>query len=305
VYFYGVLMKALAAFVLQGLPQAVMVMVGLAAVTLLFPPLGLVSAAVVGLVTLRKGAQQGGLLVAISALALAVLMLLMQQPPAWGLLAGLVQWSPLLLLALVLRYTSSWTVTAQVALAFCLLAVLLVYAFVPDVSGLWQSVLERFAKPALEKAGMPAGEIEEALGYSSGILTGILAASLLLSSLLALMLARSMQAAISNPGGFALEFRALRFGLWPAALGLVLLLATALSDLTLPGELITIIIVAFFLQGLAVIHGLVAQQGMQSFWLMGLYAVLIALLTPAVLLLAGLGWADAFVDFRHRLSRSV
>jgi hypothetical protein len=298
-------LKALAKFIMQGLPQAVLATVGFAVLAMVFPPLGVVSTAVVALVALREGATQSAYVVVISAVVLAVMMLLIHQPPAWGLLAGLVQWVPLLLLGLLLRYTSSWTTTLQAALIFCLVAVLMVYLWVPDVPGLWESLLDKFARPALEKAGMPAEQINEALQYSTGILTGVFAASLLLTMLLSLMLARAMQAAIFNPGGFSLEFRELRFGVWPAAVSVLLLLVMMVSEATLPGELITVAVVAFFIQGLAVIHGLVAQQGMMRGWLVGVYVLLAVLLTPVILLLAGLGWADAIVDFRRRLGMRI
>jgi hypothetical protein len=298
-------LKALAKFIMQGLPQAVLATVGFAVLAMVFPPLGVVSTAVVALVALREGATQSAYVVVISAVVLAVMMLLIHQPPAWGLLAGLVQWVPLLLLGLLLRYTSSWTTTLQAALIFCLVAVLIVYLWVPDVPGLWQSLLDEFARPALEKAGMPAEQVNEALQYSTGILTGVFAASLLLTMLLSLMLARAMQAAIFNPGGFSLEFRELRFGVWPAAVSVLLLLVMMVSEATLPGELITVVVVAFFIQGLAVIHGLVAQQGMMRGWLVGVYVLLAVLLTPVILLLAGLGWADAIVDFRRRLGMRI
>ena len=298
-------LKALAEFIMQGLPQAVLATVGFAVLAMVFPPLGVVSTAVVALVALREGATQSAYVVVISAVVLAVMMLLMHQPPVWGLLAGLVQWVPLLLLGLLLRYTSNWTTTIQAALIFCLVAVLIVYLWVPDVPGLWQSLLDEFARPALEKAGMPAEQVNEALQYSTGILTGVFAASLLLTMLLSLMLARAMQAAIFNPGGFSLEFRELRFGVWPAAVSVLLLLVMMVSEATLPGELITVVVVAFFIQGLAVIHGLVAQQGMMRGWLVGVYVLLAVLLTPVILLLAGLGWADAIVDFRRRLGMRI
>jgi hypothetical protein len=298
-------LKALAEFIMQGLPQAVLATVGFAVLAMVLPPLGVVSTAVVALVALREGATQSVYVVVVSAVVLAVMMLLMHQPPVWGLLAGLVQWVPLLLLGLLLRYTTNWTITLQAALIFCLVAVLMVYLWVPDVPGLWESLLDKFARPALEKAGMPAEQINEALQYSTGILTGVFAASLLLTMLLSLMLARAMQAAIFNPGGFSLEFRELRFGVWPAAVSVLLLLVMMVSEATLPGELITVAVVAFFIQGLAVIHGLVAQQGMMRGWLVGVYVLLAVLLTPVILLLAGLGWADAIVDFRRRLGMRI
>ena len=298
-------LKALAEFIMQGLPQAVLATVGFAVLAMVLPPLGVVSTAVVALVALREGATQSVYVVVVSAVVLAVMMLLMHQPPVWGLLAGLVQWVPLLLLGLLLRYTTNWTITLQAALIFCLVAVLMVYLWVPDVPGLWESLLDKFARPALEKAGMPAEQINEALQYSTGILTGVFAASLLLTMLLSLMLARAMQAAIFNPGGFSLEFRELRFGVWPAAVSVLLLLVMMVSEATLPGELITVAVVAFFIQGLAVLHGLVAQQGMMRGWLVGVYVLLAVLLTPVILLLAGLGWADAIVDFRRRLGMRI
>jgi len=288
---------------MQGLPQAVLATVGFAVLAMVVPPVGLVSMAAVALVALREGATQSLYVVVVSAVVLAVIMLLMRQPPVWGLLAGLVQWTPVLLLGLLLGATASWTVTIQAALVVCLVAVLMAYVFVSDVPAMWQSLLDQFARPALEKTEMSAEQINEALQYSSGILTGVLSASLLLTLLLSLMLARAMQAALYNPGGFSLEFRELRFGMWPAALGVVLLLVMMVSEATLPGELVTVIVVTFFIQGLAVIHGLVAQQGLMRGWLAAVYVLLALFMTPVILLLAGLGWVDAIIDFRRRLGK--
>jgi len=94
-------LKALAEFIMQGLPQAVLATVGFAVLAMVLPPLGVVSTAVVALVALREGATQSVYVVVVSAVVLAVMMLLMHQPPVWGLLAGLVQWVPLLLLGLL------------------------------------------------------------------------------------------------------------------------------------------------------------------------------------------------------------
>ena len=103
-------MKGFAAFVMTGLPQAVVAALGFALGSLLFPPLGIFSGGILALVTLRQGASSAVSLMAILVAALVILSIVLGQPASLGLLFGLIQWAPVLLLALLLRSTGSWQI---------------------------------------------------------------------------------------------------------------------------------------------------------------------------------------------------
>ena len=56
----------------------------------------------------------------------------------------------------------------------------------------------------------------------------------------------------------------------------------------------------FFLQGLAVAHGVVARAGMHTGWLVALYVLLFIAMAYAAVLVALIGLADVFADFRGK-----
>lgn len=301
------LAQRLASFTMKGLPQAVLAAVGFTVLAFVLPPFGLVSGAIVALVALRLGWTQASYTVLLSSLALGILMLVSGQAPIIGFAAGIAQWLPMALLGLLLRVEGNWTRTLQATLAVGLVIVVATQVLVPDISTLWQSLLDQYIKPLLQQqANLPLEQqqaVDQILATLAQRLTGFLVASLILSSLLSLMLARAMQASVFNPGGFGQEFRELRLGLWPTSLGLLLIAVDMVSEWSLPEELLLVLAVGFLLQGFAVVHGLVTKLNWHKGILIGIYVACVVFLTPMLTLLSGLGMADAFADFRQRIKR--
>ena len=292
---------------MRGLWQAALLVTGAELLTLIFPPVGLLGAAVVALLALRNGAIAGLNVVLLASAVLAVLFVAAGIPPAVSFVAGLVQWVPVLLLALMLRATTSWRTTLQAGLVVTLLGAVLVHWLYPDVTGMWRGLLEHYLKPVFEQAGRAQGDIGETLDSLASQMTGLLIASLLLSSLLALMLGRQMQAALYNPGGFRQEFLALRAGLWPAALGLLLIVWSLAGGPDVLDDLLIVLGAVYFLQGVAVVYALATGARSPLKWsipvLVLVMVVSLVLLGPLITLLSGLGLADAFADFRRRFAR--
>ena len=199
-------MKGFAAFVMTGLPQAVVAALGFALGSLLFPPLGIVGGGVLALVALRQGASSAASLMAILVAALVILSIVLGQPASLGLLFGLIQWAPVLLLALLLRNTRSWQIVFQASLIMTVVILLLVHASADNLPDYWLAMLESHVRPLLEQAGMDSQRIARDLPQMAQIMTGVLAISVVLSTMLMLMLGRAMQASLYNPGGFADEF---------------------------------------------------------------------------------------------------
>jgi hypothetical protein len=151
--------------------------------------------------------------------------------------------------------------------------------------------------------GMPAAELDAALGVMLQLAGGLLALVLLAAWSGGLCLARSLQARLLRPGAFAQEFRALRFGRVYAVLLLVVLAAAFAWRLAAGGlaiELAMVLAVPALLQGLALLHGETARRG---WWprLPWLVYVLLFVATPQVgSLLVMLGLMDNWIDFRGR-----
>ena len=286
-------MRALADFVMRSRLQATLAVVVAAALPLLF----WVSAAAGSLVLLRRGLND----------ALGIVL--------WALLPTLLWWyfgeprpllvlSGSLVLALVLRASVSWT---RVLLASVLLGVL--YGVIIDA--VFGEVVKRNATELLELMPQMLGEnyrqmtadekaqIGELL---APVLTGLMAGLLQLLSLLCVLLGRYWQALLYNPGGFGREFRAVRL---PAPMAVSLLVGIFL----LPGLSIELAMltplcsVPLAFAGVALLHGLVTQQRLARFWLVGLYVSLLLFMQLVYPLLVVLAVVDSLFDFRGRAAR--
>ena len=288
-------MRALADFVMRGRLQAALAVVVAAALPMLF----WVGAAAGALVLLRRGLSD----------ALGVVL--------WALLPTLLWWHfgeprPLLVLfgslalAVVLRASVSWT---RVLLASVVLGVL--YGVVIDA--VFGETVERNAAELLELMPQMLGDAYQQMGADdrarigallAPVLTGLMAALLQLLSLLCLLLGRYWQALLYNPGGFGREFRAIRL---PAPLAVTLLVGVFL----LPGlgielaMLTPLCSVPLAFAGAALVHGLVAQQRLGRFWLVGMYVSLLLFMQLVYPLLVVLAVVDSLFDFRGRAGRDA
>ena len=88
-------MKPLANFIMRGYSPATLVTTVAGLLSLLFPLIGVISSAAVGLVTLRQGARPGVLLLGASTLASSLIAWLALGGPLIGLGMLLVLWVPI------------------------------------------------------------------------------------------------------------------------------------------------------------------------------------------------------------------
>jgi len=286
-------MRALAEFIMRGRMQAIVVVAGSAALPMLF----WLCAAAGSLVLLRRGLND----------ALGVLV--------WAVLPALAWWyfgDPRTLLvllgtfglALLLRSQNAWPRVMLCSVGLGLLyAVALGAVFGEPIAALateLQKVLPDMLSQAYQQLSVEERARLEALLIP--VLTGLLAALLQIVTLLSLMLGRYWQALLYNPGGFGLEFRALRFSPVLA----MLLLAGMLFGPSLGVQmamLAPLCSVPLVFAGVALLHGLVSQGRMQRFWLVGLYVTLVLFMQVIYPLLAVMAIVDSLFDFRGRASR--
>jgi hypothetical protein len=282
-------MRALADLIMRGRKQATFVVVGSAALPLLF----WLSAAAGSLVLLRRGLSD--------ALGIVV----------WGLLPALVWWffgEPRALmiivgtlsLALVLRSSASWQRTLMASVAVGIVFGMLLTAVFGDSIQALATEFEKFLPQILGSTyeQLAVEERTRLAGLLASVLTGLMAALLQLVSILSLMLGRYWQALLYNPGGFGAEFRALRM---PLPLTALLMIGMLLGPNLGPqmAMLTPICSVPLAFAGLAVIHGV----GFSRFWIVGLYVVIVLFLHVIYPLLVVLAIVDSLIDFRGRRRR--
>jgi hypothetical protein len=294
-------MQKLAAYIMSGRLQAVTAVVGFAILAFPLPPFALVSGAALALVTLRLGTVHGLTVLAYSALAMGLISFIALGQPWTGVAYSLLHWLPLTALALVLRYTMLLGLTLQVVIGLGVLAVLVAHFISPDLTGYWTSLLDKYLRPAMIQAELPAESVDEVLRKVAQFMTGSFVASMQLSMALALFLARWWQALLYNPGGFRNEFLQLRLGYPMALVGLGLFAMAVLTNSAVAVELAMVGLLMFLLQGVAVVHSLCARTRTPAMWLIGFYIILILALLRMLLAVCALGVIDNFVNLRTRL----
>ena len=297
-------MKALAAFVMKGWSTATGVAVLCALLSPVLAPLSLVSAAVVALVTLRNG-PLFGLRVAGAAGLVTVLagQLVLGQPVA-ALVFAVLLWVPMLILALVLRYTRSLATTVQVAVLFGAAVVGFYLIGFDDAAGQWKELLETALKGFFDAQEFDEATRAALVEAMARWMTGTLAAAYFLQLVASLLLARWWQSLLYNPGGFRQEFHALRLSRVLAVIALPLFAALYLTGLPEALRYLALpVAAAFFLQGLALAHGQLAAFKAGPGWLIGIYALLLVAPPYAFMALTTAGYADAWMDFRARVAK--
>jgi hypothetical protein len=298
----------LASYLLANRLQGVGVIAALLGLSLILPPVGLLSSAGIALVTLRKGSAEGLTMISLSALLSAVLGGLFVGNAAAFALYGAVLWLPAWLVAWVLRERIDLALALEAGCGLASAAVIAIYASVEQPAELWAGSMQRMLQPLLENPppGFEAEQLLQQLGTLPHYMTGMAAAGSLLGVSLALFLARWWQAQLFNPGGFGPEYRALR-GHRPMAYasGLLLLTTWAATGATaeIAANLLTIAAAFYIVAGVAVIHSLCYGLSAKRFLLILLYGIVLVI-PHALLPIALVGLADVWLNLR-RWSRAA
>ncbi|MCD2450864.1 YybS family protein [Methylicorpusculum oleiharenae] len=296
-------MKFLAEFIMRGRMSAMMVASTLALISLILPPVSIVSSATVALVTLRRGAYEGLYVLISSSVAAALLGFLVLGGYQFALLYGLVLWIPIWVISIVLREGRHLSLAVEIAVLLGAAAVLLFYGVQEDPARLWESVLVQIAKPMMDaNPDVPVENVQQSLSTFARFMTGIIAAGAVYGMLFGLFLGRWWQATLYNPGGFRQEFLALRTH--PRlAIGSVLIVLAAwwtsgvLSEAAWNVSILFFVLYTFI--GSAVLHNLLARTKISHFLVPMMYVTL--LLIPHVMLpVAVLGLLDTWLNLRNK-----
>lgn len=256
------------------------------------------SAAVVAFVALRHGVSSAVQVVGGCLILLIVLSAVLYQSVVHVPLIATVFWLPAVLAALVLAKSVQLNYAVLTIVACGFVTVIGMTLVLGDTTEFWRS---QFAGSGSVIAGTEQEGFEEQreafIESIARMMTGAMGVSVMIVALGALFLARSWQAGLFNPGGFQKEFHALSLGKNAALICVLVIVLSVLQGGQLAGAVATVVIFAFFVQGLAVSHSLVKQRGMHRFWLYGIYVLLV--IPHTMLLLAALGLADNIFRIRR------
>ncbi|MBA2656868.1 MAG: DUF2232 domain-containing protein [Tatlockia sp.] len=275
------------------------------AVLALIPFTGWLAAAIIALITLRKGWQQGfkGFFVAFLALLILSLMTL---PLNAALTNSALVFLPCFLTAAVLHSTASWKLAGGFIVLQVLLILVLIHWLAPEfIMNQIQYIQSAFQ--VYKKEGFDSSAIDLLMNQSkpglkiiANYLIGIQSLILAISTLASLALARSVQSSIYYPGGFKqemLEFRASAPGVF--LLGLVALGAYKHNLIAI--SCLPILVTYYMFAGLSLTYRIFAHgKGIGSLVLL----IVPLLVLPFIMLpiYAIVGALDSLFNLRTHLS---
>ncbi len=250
-----------------------------------------ISAAVLALVTLRKGAGPGLGLLAWALLPSGALLYAYGDSGPLTLLVGT------MVLAVVLRSTVSLPLAVLSSIPVGVLTGVALAAFGGEYLDQVVKVFGDFLA-TMEQQLSQGGEAVVLARPDARQIAGMMGAGTAASSVMCLLLARYWQAALYNPGGFGQEFRALYY---PAAVTTALALgAIALAAMGAQYRTWAMIcVLPLALAGLALVHARAAARGQGKGWLTGFYVAWL-IFDPVKLLVVFAAIADSWFNFRQR-----
>jgi len=289
----------LADYIMRGRMQAMIVASTLALISLVMPPVSIVSSASVALVTLRRGAIEGLIVLACSIAIAAVLGFFLLGNYQFVLLYGMVLWVPVWLISIILREGRYLSLAIEVAVLLGVLGVVGFYLYNPELATMWKNILSQMVP-----ANAPVEDIQHTLDVLSHYMTGIIAAASVFGLLFGLFLGRWWQALLYNPGGFKQEFLSLNTHPRLAIGSIVVIVIASASSGVISEVSWNIAILLFVLYtfiGTAVLHTVFAAMKMGRF-IVPMFYITLFLIPHAMLPVALVGLCDTWMNLRNKIS---
>ncbi len=292
---------------MRGRVQAMLVASTLALLSLLMPPISIVSSATVALVTLRRGAYEGFLVLISASVAAALLGVVAFGDYQFAFAYALLLWLPVWMLSIVLREGRHLSLAIEIASLLGVLAVIGFYLFAQDPALYWQTILNVMVEPMLAAAEAPVEQIKQTLAMVAKYMTGVVALGSISGLLFGLLLARWWQANLYNPGGFKAEFLALRmparFTMSTLIVFMVAMLASGmLSEMAWNIGIILFMLYTFI--GTAVVHALIAEMKAKRF-LLPFFYMLLFVIPHLIVPIAIIGMSDTWLNLRKNIKKSA
>lgn len=293
-------MLFLAKAVMQSPTRALTWAFMLGAATLVLSPIGLLSGAVIALVTLAAGLQSGARVLFATLLGGSLASLAFGSINAL-LLSGTEFWLPAFLLAIVLGKTRSLSLMIQAATVVLLTSLVIVYLSLGSPEEAWLSFIQQLlamwqAEGIVIEPEATALLIEQ----MPKILTMLVCIGLYSVWLGILFLARWWQTNLYDAGSLGEQFRQLNLSnVLASLLALLFVVVLFFPELLLLQDMLGLLMIAFMLQGLAVLHQWVHVRGTGKGWLILVY-ILLGVLPHMIVLVASLGWMENWTHWRTK-----
>ena len=274
-------MRALAEIAMRGRAYAI----GLSMAGAVLPLLTWVSASIVSLVVLRKGASDGSIVLLWTLLPLGVAIYFIGDPSSTTAVIGSA------ILAYVLRITVSWELTLVITLLLSVIASLVFQYTASDVLLVFVNLYMEIQK-----------QLSVEMNYESAKeqFLGVFAMGQAYTMFAIVILARWWQSQLYNPGEFKTEFHQIRAK--PVFVSGLLLLSVACIFFGDPlSRWIPLLTMPLAVSGLAMVHWLGDFRSVGGVWILIFYLLLIFFFQYIYPVLIVLALLDGYLNFRQRL----
>jgi hypothetical protein len=280
--------------------EAIIVASSLALLSLVLPPVSIVSSAAVALVTLRRGGYEG-LYVLIASYALAAIHgLVIFGSFQFALLYGPLIW----LIAMILREVKQLSIAVEITVMFGVAGIVIFFIFVNDPAAMWGSILTQMTQPVLENSDVdfPVEKIKQNIQFFSHFMTGGVAAGSVYGLLFGLFLARWWQSVLYNPGGFREEYLSLKVRPKLAIASIVIaaiawLMSGVLSEIC--WNITILFVVLYTIVGTAILHIAFSTMKTRFFMVPFLYLTLVFVPHMTIVVVI-VGIIDTWLDLRSK-----
>jgi len=294
----------LAAYIMKGRMQAMSIASSLALLSLLMPPISIVSSATVALVTLRRGGYEGLLVLLSSCAAAAALGYVVLGNFQFAFGYTLILWLPVWLISIVLREGRHLSLALEISSVLGALAIVGFYLYAQDPALYWQTILNVMIEPMLQASEVPVEQVKQTIAMLAKYMTGIIATGSVAGLLLGLLLARWWQSNLYNPGGFGVEYLSLRMPLRFTLMTIIVFIVAALTSgdfSEMVGNIAIILFMLYAFIGVAIAHALIASTKAKRF-LLPLFYMLVFVVPHLVVPVAIIGLSDTWLNLRRNIT---
>ncbi len=268
----------------------------IAAAFFMVPLLMPLSAAMIAFVALLRGPQVGAI-ASLAAAAIVGIVVLLSGGAAFGVFtAGLLILTLVSLAATLLARSGSLSLTLQV----CVLATAVLAGILGSAMPAAE-LREALAAEFMQQLGATQGDVDAVAAMLANLVFGLALAGLLLSVTVALLLARGLQGLAEGQALAAAGFHQLSLGRLVSGVATVVLVGAWLLEWPALTNMTVVFVLAFTLQGLAVVHATVARRGWNPLWLVMVYAIALLPTPLAPVVMIGLmtaGYLDNWLGLR-------
>lgn len=293
-------MLFLANALMQSPMRAMLGCFALGAATLVLSPIGLLSGAAIALVVLAAGLHAGLRAFAASAAGGLLLSVVLATTDSW-LLAIVEFWLPALVFAVLLAKTRSLSQMLQSVTLLVLIGVTIVYAWLDSPAHAWLEML----RVMVQELGDNVLDVKaEALLLEQmpKVLTMLVAMGLWVVWISMILIARWWQARLYQTVDLADEFQRVQLGnAFAVALGLAFAVTLFMPEFSWLQDVLGVLLVAFMVQGLALLHFWAKAKQVHKGWLIAIY-VLLAVLPNMMVMVASLGWMENWLNWRGKIA---